>query len=275
MIWQRRAQLVPGSKRESAQAGQNPVILTESPARKYSEGQSASGGFITLNTTRPLKVTGVVKDVPVNTHLSFRDWFPIPLPGRKQGAVGVHQSWLDLRRFTGQNVSPPMESPATGLPGKTSGERAKETRYLLQPLTDIRFDTCIATSIPSGTISRQRSLFTRYFLFRLWVLFRSPSDVFFGVSCRGKISADAPKPPDADPPFIGIAVWPCADRPEMVSAVCCSCSGKPYTVRVKVLFDEPGPLVDLKVSRTVAGMAVTGSCGSGAGEPPAGIPRNR
>src|SRR5688572_21536399 len=50
----------------------NNVVLTESTAKKYFGSiDNAMGKIITLNKTTPLTVTGIAKDVPSNSHLSF------------------------------------------------------------------------------------------------------------------------------------------------------------------------------------------------------------
>lgn len=46
------------------------VVLTESAARKYFEDQSAVGEVLEMDTVL-LKVTGVIEDVPTNSHLKF------------------------------------------------------------------------------------------------------------------------------------------------------------------------------------------------------------
>ena len=50
----------------------NNVVLTESTAKKYfGSVDNAMGKIITLNKETPLKVTGIAKDVPSNSHLYF------------------------------------------------------------------------------------------------------------------------------------------------------------------------------------------------------------
>ncbi len=50
----------------------NSVVLTESTAKKYfGSVDNAMGNIITLNNETPLKVTGIAKDVPAGSHLTF------------------------------------------------------------------------------------------------------------------------------------------------------------------------------------------------------------
>src|SRR5438045_4672441 len=49
----------------------NSIVLTESLAKKYFGNKNAIGQLINLENNYNLKVTGVIKDVPGNTHLPF------------------------------------------------------------------------------------------------------------------------------------------------------------------------------------------------------------
>lgn len=56
--------------RESLLEEPNAVVLTKSTAEKYFGAQSPVGQVLTYDTI-PLKVTGVMEDIPSNTHLTF------------------------------------------------------------------------------------------------------------------------------------------------------------------------------------------------------------
>ncbi|WP_428331285.1 ABC transporter permease [Mucilaginibacter sp.] len=47
------------------------VVLTETTAKKYFANESALGKTLMLDAKHPVKVTGVIKDVPLNSHFSF------------------------------------------------------------------------------------------------------------------------------------------------------------------------------------------------------------
>lgn len=50
----------------------NSIVLTETTAKKYfGSVDNAMGQIVTLNKETPLKVTGIAKDVPSNSHLDF------------------------------------------------------------------------------------------------------------------------------------------------------------------------------------------------------------
>ncbi|MGZ3880910.1 MAG: ABC transporter permease, partial [Flavisolibacter sp.] len=49
----------------------NSIVLTETTAKKYFADEDPVGKVLQLNKNQQLKVTGVCKDVPVNSHLRF------------------------------------------------------------------------------------------------------------------------------------------------------------------------------------------------------------
>ena len=49
----------------------NSVVMTETTARKYFGSEDPMGKIIEVNNERKLRVTGIAKDVPVNSHLNF------------------------------------------------------------------------------------------------------------------------------------------------------------------------------------------------------------
>ena len=65
--------LVSGDSK-TALAGPNSVVITESAAKKYFSNARAIGSLITVNDNTLLKVTGVIKDIPKQSHFNF-DFF--------------------------------------------------------------------------------------------------------------------------------------------------------------------------------------------------------
>ncbi len=49
----------------------NSVVMTETTARKYFGSEDPMGKIIEVNNERKLRVTGIAKDIPVNSHLNF------------------------------------------------------------------------------------------------------------------------------------------------------------------------------------------------------------
>jgi len=52
-------------------ADPNSVVLTETTAKKYFGNEDPIGKILDMNTNRKLRVTGIAKDVPSNSHLDF------------------------------------------------------------------------------------------------------------------------------------------------------------------------------------------------------------
>jgi len=78
------------------------IVLTESLARKYFEGESAVGKYLKFQGTTNLLVTAVMKDIPLNTHfqfdalVSFRTLDQIYDPGAPQRWHWYWNPCLDL-----------------------------------------------------------------------------------------------------------------------------------------------------------------------------------
>ena len=56
---------------KSALSAPNTIVITESMAKKYFEGEDAIGKFLKFQGDRNFLVTGVLKDIPANTHFQF------------------------------------------------------------------------------------------------------------------------------------------------------------------------------------------------------------
>ncbi|MBD0260252.1 MAG: ABC transporter permease, partial [Cytophagales bacterium] len=140
-----------------ALAEPNAVVLTQSLANKYFKGEPALGKEILMDNTYLLKVTGVMKDVPKNTHLPFR--MVVSYATSKNPNA---ERWNYTNQGYAYVVLPEKLMPAqvTGkLPAfaaKHLGvDKAKNVHYLLQPITDIRFDTRFALKNITDTVGKE------------------------------------------------------------------------------------------------------------------------
>jgi len=52
----------------------NTAVITESTAKKYFNKVSVTGLTLTINDTNTFKITGVIKDIPKQSHLHY-DFF--------------------------------------------------------------------------------------------------------------------------------------------------------------------------------------------------------
>ncbi len=81
----------------------NSAVLTESTAKKYfGSVDDAMGKIIMLNKETPLKVTGVAKDVPSDSHLDF----DIVMPLERHKDAGWMTSWINNGVYTYIQLAP-------------------------------------------------------------------------------------------------------------------------------------------------------------------------
>ncbi|QHT70433.1 FtsX-like permease family protein [Rhodocytophaga rosea] len=135
----------------------NAVVLTESLANKYFGNREVIGKVIRLNNQYDLKVTGLIKDVPSNTHLPFSfaaSWKTIE-PEYKRGMTnfwnipGGSYTYIVLP----ENYSiRQLESSIPSFLKKNWGEDiAKEAKMPFQRLRDIHFDQRYINNIITPT----------------------------------------------------------------------------------------------------------------------------
>ncbi|CAA9233257.1 MAG: Acidobacterial duplicated orphan permease (function unknown) [uncultured Cytophagales bacterium] len=150
--------LLAGDPR-TALAQPNSVVLSESLARTYFGDAPALGKEMLLDNADLLKVTGVMKDVPRNTHLPFQ--MVVSFANYQRGNPDV-QKWDYSNHGYVYVVLPQKLAPGrieSKLPAfmarHIGAETAKNARFLLQPVTDIRFDTRFALHNVGETVGRE------------------------------------------------------------------------------------------------------------------------
>lgn len=139
----------------------NSVVLTENIARKYFGKKEAMGQMINLNNRFDLKVTGIIKDLPGNTHLPFL--FLVSFATVKKDLEGPMSQfyWIMGGAFT-YIVTPEhysvqqLQKRIPAFIEKNWGKDiAKEAKLPLQPLKDIHFDQRYLNNTISPTTSRE------------------------------------------------------------------------------------------------------------------------
>lgn len=139
----------------------NSVVLTESMTHKYFGDKEAMGQIINLENVYNLKVTGVIKDLPGNTHLPFNFLVSFETVRRERESQGALSTlyWISSGSFAyilaqkNYDVSQ-IEKRMPSFLEKNWGA-AKDVHLLLQPLTDIHFDTRYLNNGSSYTTSRE------------------------------------------------------------------------------------------------------------------------
>ena len=88
-------ELIKGKKKDVLKEPGS-VVLTESTARKYFGNENPLGKVLTLDKQLQLKVSGIAKDVPANSHLNF----DLVVPISNFSAADWFQVWNNNNLFT-------------------------------------------------------------------------------------------------------------------------------------------------------------------------------
>jgi len=147
----------------TALADPNSIVLTESYVHKYFPGKEPMGQFIYLNNEYDLKVTGVIKDLPGNTHLPFNLLvsFETVRKQREQKGAMSNFYWISSGSFAyivtpkHYDVSKIQRRMHWFIEKNWGKEIADGARLPLQPLTDIHFDPRYLNNTISYTTSRE------------------------------------------------------------------------------------------------------------------------
>jgi len=134
------------------------VVLTETVAKKYFGAGEAMGKTIVVDG-EAFKVTGVIRDVPGNTHLPVKFLFSFSTIAQRLGTNDFGSTWSGGFLYV---VLPPNVS-ARQVQGRMHAfveknwgkDAAKDVNLLLQPLREIHFDQRYNQSEIYTTTSRQ------------------------------------------------------------------------------------------------------------------------
>lgn len=143
----------------TALSAPNAVVLTKSLAGKYFGKGDAMGQVIRLDNQYDLKVTGVIKDPPPNTHLPFQ--FLVSFKTIEKELDPANQNFYQIMGGFTYVVTPEhydikrlqQQMPAF-VARHWGNDLAKEARLPLQPLTDIHYDTRYLHSGEMPTVSK-------------------------------------------------------------------------------------------------------------------------
>ena len=134
----------------------NSVVLTETTAKKYfGSVDNAIGKIVTLNKETPLRVTGIAKDVPSNSHLNF----DILVPLERDKDAGWMTRWINNGVYTYIQLAPnvtqaQIEKQFPAFVEKYLGRDLRKYGYncslSLTPLKDVYFDSTSLDSIKHG-----------------------------------------------------------------------------------------------------------------------------
>lgn len=143
--------------RDTALAEPSSVVLTKTLAGVLFGDEDPIGRMVTYERGRLLKVTGVVEDVPGNTHLKFEYLISFltmySLRDDIDTAWGIlnYTSYVQLKdRVSFRDFEPKLSA----IVAKYHDLNSKDRRYFLIPLRNIHFETRVA-SLPAETVDRK------------------------------------------------------------------------------------------------------------------------
>jgi putative ABC transport system permease protein len=120
------------------------VVLTETAARKYFGGADPVGRVLRLDSAKDCEVTGVIKDIPLNSHITFDmlisfETLFVDQPQDRDNWISAHN--FTYLRLHENAVPSDLESKFSAMVEKYLGSRLEamggNIRYSLQPLTEI------------------------------------------------------------------------------------------------------------------------------------------
>lgn len=146
--------------KHTALSAPNSMVLTESMARKYFGKGEAMGQVMKLDNYYDLKITGIIKDPPPNTHLPFGFLVSFETVKSKikpdqlpfYAIMGAFTYFAAPENFDVKKLQAQVPDFITRHWGK---ELAKEARLPLQPLRDIHYDTRYLHSSEMPTVSKE------------------------------------------------------------------------------------------------------------------------
>lgn len=124
------------------------MVITETIAKKYFGNTDAMGKTLRLNAKQPVTVTGVIKDIPLNSHFSF-DMLISAITMEKMKLIDMNE-WGNFSNFTYLLI--PDANAAANLQAKlpnflikhiSEDKRRKGYNYVLfvEPLKEVYMDT--------------------------------------------------------------------------------------------------------------------------------------
>lgn len=142
---------------ENALATPGSLVLTETAARKIFGSRDPMGESVHLNNAGDLKVTGLIRDVPENSHFSFKyllSWQSFPQENRD-----ILEAWLSISGWSYvlleegadpqavQEKFPPLVDHYTGEEARQYGIKLS---FFLQKMTDIHLRSFLQEEISAN-----------------------------------------------------------------------------------------------------------------------------
>ncbi|MFL5747159.1 MAG: ABC transporter permease [Niastella sp.] len=138
----------------------NNIVLTKSLAQKYFGNREAMGQVIKLDNQFDLKVAGIIKDPPPNTHLPFQflvsfETIRKDIDPLKQGFYQIMGGFTYFVTPEHYDINKLQRQMPAFVARHWGADMAKEARLPLQPLTNIHYDTRYLHSGDMPTVSKE------------------------------------------------------------------------------------------------------------------------
>ncbi len=134
-------EFIAGDKR-TAMREPGSLVITESTAKRLFGNKSPMGHVFEESNFGPVKITGVIKDQPVNSHIQFNMMFSYSRSDERW--LGYMSNWLAIRAFTYLRLQPgsdinELRAAMPAVQDQHLGPMAKVVKLDFQPMTDIYF----------------------------------------------------------------------------------------------------------------------------------------
>lgn len=144
----------------------NSVLLTETTAATLFGDADPIGETISFNGRFDLTVTGILKDLPKNTHLQFDYLAPFTLMKELMGPDAL-ENFTNWNYFTYLLLAPGTDAArfeekldAYNAERFGDGDGPPQARFYLQPITDIHFTTDVQWDVPTNIDPKYVYLFS-------------------------------------------------------------------------------------------------------------------
>jgi len=133
----------------------NSLVLTESIARKYFGNSDPMGQVIEVDGTKGLRVTGLIKDLPGNTHFPFIFLISFETIAKDVADITHFYQIMNANTYIVLPEHYDIAKINSRLPAfiakNWGNDIAKEAKLIMQPLKDIHFDQRYLVSITPTT----------------------------------------------------------------------------------------------------------------------------
>jgi len=118
------------------------IVLTEKMARKYFAEEDAMGKTILIENKIPARVTGIIKDLPNNSHLQFDCVVPYIVMKELGFDLNDWYNWNPITYIKLNNASNPDDvCTKVQTIAENNRKNSSTETFVLQPLKDIHFNT--------------------------------------------------------------------------------------------------------------------------------------